>query len=256
MNAVELIGSGRTAEVFAWTDGRVLKLDRPDWKGLSSLEAAALAIVAAAGAPAPRAHEELVVDGRCGIVLDLVDGPLLSRIIADVPDSSLVADEFVALHCFINGLAAEGLPDLVVGLADGIRASGLSPVLVEELLVLLRDLDDGERRLCHFDLHPGNVIVSSDRWVVIDWMTAASGPPTADFARTLVLDRPGDFSMMSSFMSQVLRRGLEVRRLELERLEHWIRVVAGARLAEGFEGAAAGSLSSLASGRRRIIEVG
>ena len=36
---VELLAEGRTAEVFAYGEGRVLKLDRPEWNGLSVFEA-------------------------------------------------------------------------------------------------------------------------------------------------------------------------------------------------------------------------
>jgi hypothetical protein len=51
---VELLASGRTAEVFFWGAGRVLKLDRLEWNGLSEMEAAALAMLAEAGVRAPR----------------------------------------------------------------------------------------------------------------------------------------------------------------------------------------------------------
>ena len=36
---VELVAVGRTAEVFVYGDGRVVKLDRPEWNGLSHYEA-------------------------------------------------------------------------------------------------------------------------------------------------------------------------------------------------------------------------
>ncbi len=254
IGAVELLASGRTAEVFVWADGQVLKLDRPEWNGLSPFEASVLAIVTAAGVSAPRPHEEVMIDERHGVVLDRIDGPLLSDVIADATDVAPVANEFVELHCSLNDRVVAGLPDLVVGLANGIRSSGLAPTIVEELLSVLEDLDDGRRALCHFDLHPGNVIVTPNRWVVIDWLTAASGPPDADFARTLVLNPPDALSVTGSFMSHVQRDGVKARRLELPRLEAWIRVVAGARLAEGFEGDHASYLSSLASGDRPIAD--
>lgn len=36
---MELVAVGRTAEVFAYGGGRVVKLDRPEWNGLSHYEA-------------------------------------------------------------------------------------------------------------------------------------------------------------------------------------------------------------------------
>jgi hypothetical protein len=251
---LELLAEGRTGEVFAWGDGRVLKLDRPDWNGLSTFEASVLAIVADAGLPVPRPHETVVIDERSGVVLDRIDGPMLFEVIASADDVAPLAVQFTEMHRSLNDQVVAGLPDLVVGIAGGIRASGLAPTLVEELLSVLEDLDDGRRALCHFDLHPGNVLVAPDRWVVIDWLTASLGPPDADFARTLVLDRPGSHSPRGRFMAIVERNGMKARRLARPRLDAWIRVVAAARLAEGFEGEHAQYLSSLASGDRRISD--
>ena len=50
---MELLAEGRTAEVFAYGEGHVLKLDRPEWNGLSALEATVLRLVADAGCPSP-----------------------------------------------------------------------------------------------------------------------------------------------------------------------------------------------------------
>jgi Phosphotransferase enzyme family len=249
---VELLASGRTAEVFVWAEGRVLKLDRPEWNGLSAMEASVLAIVTAAGIAAPRPYEKVMVGDRQGLVLDRIDGPMLSDVVAGSTDVEGLASTWTDMHRALNARVVAGLPDLVAGLADGIRISGLAPTVVGELLSLLDDLDDGRRALCHFDLHPGNVIVAPQGWVVIDWLTASSGPPDADFARTLVLDPPNASSAHGKFMAIVEGAGMKARRIERARLDAWIRVVAGARLAEGFEGEDAAFLASLASGGRRI----
>jgi aminoglycoside phosphotransferase (APT) family kinase protein len=102
--------------------------------------------------------------------------------------------------------------------------------------------------LCHFDLHPGNVIAGADRWVVIDWITASLGPPDADFARTLVLDPPQTRTARGRFMTIVERDGMKARGLARPRLDAWIRIIAAARLAEGFEGEHARYLTALAQG--------
>jgi Ser/Thr protein kinase RdoA (MazF antagonist) len=234
--------------VFAWGDGRVLKLDRPDWNGLSTFEATVLAVVAEAGVPVARPHETLTVDDRTGVVLDRVDGPILAAVIAEADDVAPLATAFVALHQQLNGMVVDGLQDLVVNIADGVVRSGLSPALVDELLGMLAAIDDGRRNLCHFDLHPGNVIVSADGWIVIDWLTASSGPPDADFARTWVLDPPNARTARGRFMAIVEREGMEARGLERSRLDQWTRIIAAARLAEGFEGEHARFLTTLAEG--------
>ena len=251
---LELLAEGRTAEVFAWGDGRVLKLDRPEWNGMSTYEATVLAIVADAGLPVARPYETLTVDERTGVVLDRIDGPMLSEVIATADDMAPLASAFIDLHRSLNDRSLAGLPELVAGVADGVGRSGLSSTLVAELLALLDDLDDGRRVLCHFDLHPGNVLVGEDRWVVIDWITASLGPPDADFARTLLLDPPHSRTPRGRFMTVVERDGMKARGLDRPRLDAWIRVLAAARLGEGFGGEYAQYLSALASGARRIGE--
>jgi aminoglycoside phosphotransferase (APT) family kinase protein len=249
---VELLASGRMAEVFAWADGRVLKLDRVEWNGVSALEMSVLETVTAAGVPAPRPYETVMVDERHGLVMDRVDGPILATVVADATDAESLAATWTEMHGALNTRVVAGLPDLVTSLADGVRSSGLAELLVEELLALLATIDDGERRLCHFDLHPGNVIAGPDGWVVIDWLTASSGPAAADLARTLVLDPPGSGSPKERFMTIVARQGLQARGLDRARLDAWVRVIAAARISEGFEGAYADFLGALASGARRL----
>jgi aminoglycoside phosphotransferase (APT) family kinase protein len=251
---VDLLASGRMAEVFAWADGRVLKLDRVEWNGVSALEMLVLETVTAAGVPAPRPYETVMVDDRHGVVMDRVDGPMLSTVIADAADLEVLANMWTEMHGALNARVVAGLPDLVTSIADGIKSSGLAPTVVEESLELLATIDDGERVLCHFDLHPGNVIVGGDGWVVIDWLTASTGPPAADLARTLVLDPPGSKSPKERFMAHVARQGMTTRRLDQARLDAWVRVIAAARISEGFEGEYADFLTDLASGARRLDE--
>jgi aminoglycoside phosphotransferase (APT) family kinase protein len=240
------------AEVFAWAEGRVLKLDREEWNGVSALEAVVLETVTAAGVPAPRPYETVMVGDRHGVVMDRVDGPMLSAVVADATDVEALAATWTEMHGALNARVVAGLPDLMTSIADGIRSSGLAPALVDELLAVLATIDDGERALCHFDLHPGNVLVGRDGWVVIDWLTASSGPPAADLARTLVLDPPGSTTPRKRFMAIVARQGMQARGLDRTRLDDWVRVIAAARISEGFEGEYAAFLAALASGETRL----
>ena len=156
------------------------------------------------------------------------------------------------MHESLNAQVVEGLSDLGPTLAVCVRGSGLAPELVEELVALLDALDDGRRGLCHYDLHSGNVIVGTAGWVVIDWMTASIGPPDADFARSLILDPPSARRPRGRFMAAVAREGMRSRGVDRARLHAWVRVLAAARLAEGFEGECARFLSELAAGEREL----
>ena len=252
---MELLAEGRTAEVFAYGEGRVLKLDRPDWNGLSAFEATVLVDLAAAGLPVARAHGTVTVDGRCGVVLDRVDGPSLLRVVsaASPEEVDRLAARFVALQLRCNAASVGTLPDLVSRLEGEIEGSVRDVALRAELLALLATHDDGERGVCHFDFHPSNVLAGSGGWVVIDWLTVAAGPSAADLARTLVLWGQRATGPVGRFLRGVRREGQARRGLGDDALDAWVRVAAAARVAEGFAGEEQAWLLRVAAGSERLF---
>jgi aminoglycoside phosphotransferase (APT) family kinase protein len=244
------------SEVFALDDGRVVKLDRPEWNGVAAFESDVLARAAAAGLPVPASHGVVTIDGRSGVVMDRIEGTTL-RAVLEVepgePELLALAQRFLDLQLEINHTELEGLPDLVTRLGQELPQSGLPDPLRDELIDLLRQLDDGRRGVCHFDFHPNNVLVSPGGWIVIDWLTVAAGPPMADLARTLVLRGDAAVPPMYEFMQAVRRHALVTRQADDATCDAWVRVVAGARLAEGFDGPYADWLRELADGDLRLF---
>jgi len=251
----ELLAEGRTAEVFAYGEGTVLKLDRPDWNGLALFEAEVLSGLADAGLPVARPHGTVTVEGRSGLILDHVVGPSLAEVLAGcrTDEAEELADRFAALQLECNAVAVEGLPDLVPRLRGEIEAFVADAALRDELLGLLTALDDGGRGVCHYDFHPANVLVGPESWVVIDWLTVASGPPPADLARTLVLWGRRSDEPVVTFLRAVRKRGRERRGLDEGTIDAWVRVAAAARLAEGFEGEEVWWLEQVAAGSVRLF---
>jgi len=252
---VELLAEGRTAEVFAYGDGRVLKLDRPEWNGLCAFEATMLTALADAGLPVSRQRGTVTVDGRGGVILDRVDGPALLQVLAEAspPELDALAGRFVALQQHCNDTTVVGLPELLPRLSREVEAGVPEAALRRDLLTLLGALDDGGRGVCHFDLHPLNVLVGPDGWVVIDWITVAAGPSAADLARTLVLWGLRGTGPVGRFLHVVRREGQARRGLTDEHLDAWVRVVAAARVAEGFEGEERAWLLRVAGGSERLF---
>jgi aminoglycoside phosphotransferase (APT) family kinase protein len=191
----ELLAEGREAEVFAAGDGTVLKLLRdPDHAWRVQREAAALRALEAEGYPAPRVVGEVSVDGRPGLELERVDGRDQLAMIGRRPLSVFTAgrvlgEAHVAMH---DCAAPDDLPDLHDDLRRRIEAAEALPDdLRRRALDVLRALPRGDR-LCHGDLHPGNILGPWAAPVVIDWGDASRGDPTADVARTAVLLRVGE----------------------------------------------------------------
>jgi hypothetical protein len=208
-----------------------------------------------AGLPVARPHGTVTVDGRCGLVLDRVEGPSLLDVVSfSAPEEiDRLAGDFAELQVRCNGATVGGLPDLVSRLRNEVEASVPDVALQAELVGLLGALDDSERGVCHYDFHPSNVLVGPDGWVVIDWITVAAGPSAADLARTLVLWGQRSTGGVGRFLRTVRREGQARRDLADDVLDGWVRVAAGARVAEGFEGEERAWLLRVAEGAERLF---
>jgi len=163
------IGVGGSAEVFAYGDDAVLKLFRPRYAFAVDREAERTRAVHAAGIPAPRVIDIVVVDGRRGLVLERIEGrTLLEDLVAGRCGAhtagAMTAEVQTAVH-----RATADLPRL----ADVARRAALP---------------DGDA-VAHLDLHPGNVMGSPQGPVVIDWVNAHLAPAAADVARSVMTIR-------------------------------------------------------------------
>ena len=72
------LAHGRTADIYAWEDGHVLKLFH-NWCDLESIryEADSAHVARASGLPAPAAGDIIQVSGRYGLIYRRVDGPTM-----------------------------------------------------------------------------------------------------------------------------------------------------------------------------------
>jgi aminoglycoside phosphotransferase (APT) family kinase protein len=196
----EPIAVGRTAEVYPWDDGRVLKLYREgssrdyvrrEWRVSHAAHRA--------GLPAPMVHDSeaedglFEVDGRLGVLYEWIDGPTMLRDLGSRP-WMLVAHSkaLAALHAQIHSVRGDGLPDLRERIERGIAAAAewLSEDIREAARSALGGFPTGSR-VCHGDFHPDNVLLQEGGPVIIDWGPASVGHPAADVAWTVLLFRYG-----------------------------------------------------------------
>ena len=188
-----MIGTGRTAEIFAWGEDRVLKLFM-DWCPHSWIEKEEQLsrVVYESGLPAPEVEGLIEVDGRRGIIFERVDGGSMLDAMRSNQSGLLRYAEILAdLHASIHSQEIQSIPSLHNMMESDIRSV---KILSEEdktkILQVLNQMKDGTV-LCHYDFHPMNVIMSPRGPVIIDWMTARQGNSHADIARTLsILQSP------------------------------------------------------------------
>ena len=239
------IARGRTAEVFAWKDGQVLKLFY-DWVPLTWVETETKVsrAVYEAGLPAPAIEGVLEADGRRGIVFERVEGPSM---LAEWKSKPWVlvrsARQLAELHAAIHTLSVPGLPSYHRRLEESIRSVQALPAPMKEaVLSALARLPDGDA-LCHGDFHPDNVIMTARGPIIIDWMTAVRGNPLADVARTsllltqaaLVPGTPGRRVIEAGrrlYHAVYLRRYVQLRPASREEIAAWRLPTLAARLNE------------------------
>lgn len=234
------VARGRSTEVVAGKEGQVVKLlDRGSGSSLAHREFQAQALAHELGAPTPAALGVIERDGRFGVVMERVEGlPMLSWFRARPLALARAFVELGAIHARLHGLAAPRLPPQKAFLARQIHAANLPEAVEAACLRMLEDLPCGHR-LCHGDLHPGNVMWTASGPRVIDWGMACAGDPAADVARTLLLldiaRLPPGLAFLAPFRSaarrQYLRGYRRVARLPRQDLDAWWPPVAAARLA-------------------------
>jgi aminoglycoside phosphotransferase (APT) family kinase protein len=189
------VAEGREAEMFAWEDGKILRLLRdPAHAGSLQWESAAARAALAGGVRVPKSYETLAVNGRPGIVVERINGKdLLAEIAAKPWRVWAIGRTCGRVHAHLNSVdAGRELPDVRERLAGQIRRSGEIPERFKEYA--LRELEElpGGDRLLHGDFHPGNVLRAGDDLFVIDWPNATRGDFHADYARTTLMMQLGD----------------------------------------------------------------
>ncbi len=243
INVGPIVGEGRTSTVCAFGDDSVIKIPKshvPDeW---IHLEAAYTEAVRSVGAEAPEVRDLVEIEGRPSIVFERIHGLSMWDVIRSEPDrSEALVDELVGLQRRIHGLALPvGLPDLVARMqSKALAVIGLSSAEQSEAHDLIDELPRGAGVL-HGDLHPGNIIVTDDRIVAIDWFDASIGHPLADVLRSTLLMRPfrvGDPVHLPNADEGTLEK-LHGRYIELFadvlaiETPNWLAAVAVSRLAE------------------------
>lgn len=222
------LGSGKDAEVHEY-GGRALKLYRfEDSKTAAFREAANLAHVERLALPAPRVHSVGEYSGRWGLVMDLASGPSFAAQMTTDQRAGCVS-EMARLHRLLHERPGAGLPSLKMRLAENIRrVDHIDPASRERLLRQLDALPQGDR-LCHGDFHPWNIHGVAGDAMILDWLDAGCGHPTADVCRSYILIHSVDAALAADYIDAYV----ELTGVGAAEIMAWVPPTAAARLAEG-----------------------
>jgi aminoglycoside phosphotransferase (APT) family kinase protein len=184
------IAVGRTAEIYPYADGKILKLFLPTVpQAWIDKEIEIGRYIQEARLPVPKVYEVARMNDRVGIVYERIEGPSLLNELAAKPWNVIRYGRLLAkLHLQVHEVRAPAdLETQRVWATGGIPASArLSKDIKDRILELLESLPEGNV-LCHGDFHPGNIIITPSGPVIIDWMTVSKGVASGDIARTLTI---------------------------------------------------------------------
>lgn len=246
----QIVGVGRTAEVIARGEDKVIKLFYPwmdrewveyEWQAVCAAQAAGLAV--------PHVYDRVEEGGRLGIVFERVHGKTMLQLFREQPSQIFdLVRRMGQLHAQMHTISAPDLPQQKQVYHRSIgRAvkNGLPENMVEPVQTILASLEDG-CILCHADFHPDNIVLTERGPVILDWMTAQCGNPAGDIARTWLLltmgRAPGEppKSAWMKILTRLAYRGYlagyrSVRSVADRDIQVWKLPVLAARLVEGIE---------------------
>jgi aminoglycoside phosphotransferase (APT) family kinase protein len=250
----EKLGAGGTAELYVYDEGHVVKLY---WQGASlnaaEREASRAAAARRAGAPCPAVRKVVLIDERPGVVFERVNGAsVLKRLTAEPSAYERLAQQLAELHAAIHQCGGADLPPQREPLLRRISLGTLPVRMKGPALEAARKLPQGSA-LCHGDFHPGNVLLSREGALAIDWFDAACGEPAGDRARTSLIIRYGKptgepgppGALRTAFVDAYLAHYAQLRQTTFDALADWLLPVAAARLAEPIGAGERGALLRL-----------
>lgn len=245
----ERIGQGRTADVYRYGDNKVLKVFHQNLSSLADEEFARAKQIQDTGVCAPAVYELIDVNNAKGIVYEYVRGITLLEQMQNSPlQISRYAKQLATMHAELHRTPVSNLKSLKESLSYAIDHA---PLLTQQekttILRYLESLPDGDR-LCHYDFHPGNILVFEGTAKIIDWMTAGAGDPYADVCRTCLILRSNVQPYNTSFAQKTmlnifrtvlckiyLQQYLKLTNSTAAQVDRWFLPVAAARLHEGIE---------------------
>ena len=245
-NLGQPLAHGRTAEIYAWQEGQILKLFH-NWFALEAIryEQRIAQAVHASGLPVPTVGDIIQVNERNGLIYERVAGVTMLTVLSRRPWRLFhYARQMAELHAAMHASTVQAeLPSQQQKLTHKInRAQELPAALRDKALSVLETMPKADR-LCHGDFHPDNILLTKQGATIIDWIDASLGNPLADLARTTIIFQgavatsqiPKMWQKMAMrlFHSLYLRHYFALRPGSEGEYWRWLPLVAAARLSEG-----------------------
>lgn len=178
--SLELIARGRTAEVYGWEAGKVVKLYRPGFgTGDADYEAKIATVVQESGVACSYFYEQAEVEGRPGLIYERIDGIPMSEMVLKAPwRIPALARRMAVLHRQMHQPKIDApLPMQREKYTWRIEHSDILPAPLKSRLLEAYTKIPDKNHLCHGDFHPGNILSTAEKDLAIDWIDVSVGHP-------------------------------------------------------------------------------
>lgn len=249
MEDSRLVGRGRMADVYLYDENEIIKVLHKDFpKELLEFELNINQIINQNQLPSPKVVGLTTWANRVGLIFERIQGPTLMGQLFENPNHVEQVGKIMGkLHSEIHQAKSKELPnqkDKLIEAIEGLPENVLSRLEKNVVKNYLKTLPS-DQCICHGDFHPENILVEEKRYVVIDWLTARSGNPACDVARTMVILKyavlPEDIPDTLKSLFEELRERLvtaylnsymNLTEMTLASIEAWEVPVMAARLSE------------------------
>ncbi|SDD72351.1 Phosphotransferase enzyme family protein [Paenibacillus sp. UNCCL117] len=190
MKLGELLGMGNTANVYLWGRTEVIKIfhDQENSRIEASKEAKNAEIINNLNLRAPRFSGTLEYEGKQCLLYERINGhTMLSQIAPTVSSVSYYAKQMAQVQYEMHQVRVGIQPNLKTELSKSIVTQELINKDEKQMITDILEYLPESNRICHYDFHPGNIILSSKGPIIIDWLNALVGHETADLARTSMM---------------------------------------------------------------------
>lgn len=241
-----MIGQGNTAEIYRLDDNKILKLFRHgiskeiierEYRNGSYIQKKLDCI--------PKVYDMVEINDRLGIIYEEIKGTdMLKVMLTSLWKINDYAKKLAHYHLDLQIPIIYNICTVKEKLEEDVNAvdvlSNENKQIVRKYLMQLPEGDE----LCHFDFHPGNIMITDNKAVFIDWMTACRGDACADVARTCIMLKYGEVAqapwvmrkLFSFFQHHIykiyIKEYLMISKRNIEDINRWELPVAAARLRE------------------------
>ena len=183
------------------------------------------------GLKIPKIKEVTVIDGKCAIIMEFIEGVTLEDLMDEHPQK---IDEylnlFVDIQLEIHSKRSPLLTKFKDKMTDKIFKSDLDASTRYDLAMRWREMPD-HNSVLHCDFNPSNVIIKKDGTpYIIDWSHASQGNASADAAKTyLIFELDGKKDIAEKY----LKLFCEKTGTDEKYARTWIPLIAAAQLVKG-----------------------